>query len=82
MDQSTLEHYSLKLDAFRRSDTQREEMITDILRKYDTLISEYRRKCDDYDNEVVSRRMWQQKEGMAREEVKQSRYATVSGKVS
>lgn len=74
-----MQHYSLKLDAFRRSDNEREAMITDILRKYDKLLSEYQRKCDDYDNEVESRRMWQQKEALARNEVKQSRYAIVSG---
>ena len=78
MDQSTVEHYSLKLDAFRRSDNDREAMIKDVLRKYDILLAEYQRKCDDYDNEVESRRMWQQKEYLARNEVKQSRYATVS----
>ncbi|MBE3045102.1 hypothetical protein IMZ48_21620 [Candidatus Bathyarchaeota archaeon] len=54
-------------------------MIGEILHKYDALLAEYQRKSDDYDNEVESRRMWQSKELMARNEVKESRYARVSG---
>lgn len=77
-----MEHYSSKLEAFRRSDAQREELITDVLRKYDLLLAEYQRKCDDFNNEVESRRMWQQKESLARNEVKQTRYATVSENIT
>lgn len=78
MDQATLQDYSLKLEGFRHSDRLREELITDVLRKYDSLLADFDRKCDDYNNEVESRRMWQQKESLARNEVKQTRYATVS----
>lgn len=79
MDQAVVDHYALKLESFRHVDREREELITELLRKYDVLLTEYRRKSDDYDNEVESRRMWQQKETLARNEVKESRYARVSG---
>lgn len=78
MDQSTIEYYASKLDTFRAIDREREELITEVLRKYDGLLTEYKRKCDDYENEMESRRMWQQKEMIARNEVKESRYARVS----
>lgn len=78
MDQATMERYLLKLESFRKTDTERERLITEVLGEYHTLLAEYQRKCDDYANEVESRRMWQQKESIAREEVKESRYAIVS----
>lgn len=81
MDQSTIEHYTSKLECFRLIDREREELITEALRKYDALLTEYKRKCDDYENEMESRRMWQQKELLARNEVKESRYARVSESV-
>ena len=81
MDQSSIEYYTSKLETFRAIDREREELITEVLRKYDGLLTEYKRKCDDYENEIESRRMWQQKEMLARNEVKESRYARVSENV-
>lgn len=81
MDQSSIEYFTTKLETFRGIDREREELITEVLRKYDGLLTEYNRKCDDYENEMESRRMWQQKELLARNEVKESRYARVSESV-
>ncbi|KAF6845531.1 C-x8-C-x5-C-x3-H type zinc finger protein [Colletotrichum musicola] len=53
-----------QLDAFRQADCSRDQMIRhlkDILVSYDRLQTLYRGKCDDYENERESRRMWQTK---------------------
>ena len=79
MDVSNVEqYYDLKLQEFQRSDEERQALIGTLLRQCAEFQKLYRRNCDDYENEVESRRMWQQKENTARNEVKQLRYATVS----
>jgi len=53
--------YRERLDAFRRSDADREDMVNEVIRKYEELKMQYDEKCDDYHNEVESRRLWQSK---------------------
>lgn len=77
MDQETLNFYTLKLSAFRQADRDRENVLTDLLEKYENLLRQYHQKCDDFNNERESRRMWQQKEVLARKEVIESRHARV-----
>lgn len=66
-----------KMQAYRQADAEREALLVDIIEKYEGLLREYNQKCDDYRNEVESRRMWQQKELAARKEVKDTRQAQV-----
>ncbi|TDZ37070.1 hypothetical protein C8035_v008222 [Colletotrichum spinosum] len=62
MDSSgDLSKYVQQLEVFRHNDFNRDQMIQDILRRYDQLQRQYLEKCDDYSNEVESRRMWQTK---------------------
>lgn len=53
--------YADRLEAFRKSDSERDAMVTEILRNYEELHMKYVEKVDDYNNEVESRRMWQSK---------------------
>ncbi|KAH9828890.1 C-x8-c-x5-c-x3-h type zinc finger protein, partial [Teratosphaeria destructans] len=53
--------YIQRLDAFRKSDAERDALVAEIIQKYDELRAKYEEKCDDYHNEVESRRMWQVK---------------------
>ena len=53
--------YAEKLDGFRRSDEERDALIAEIIRDYEELQLKYAEKCDDFNNEVESRRMWQTK---------------------
>lgn len=53
--------YKERLDRFKKSDAEREDMLEEIIRNYESLKQEYEEKCDDYNNEVESRRLWQNK---------------------
>ncbi|KAF2772936.1 hypothetical protein EJ03DRAFT_286542 [Teratosphaeria nubilosa] len=53
--------YNERLDAFRKSDAERDALVGEIIQKYEELRTKYDEKCDDYHNEVESRRMWQVK---------------------
>lgn len=54
---SYLEH----LEAFQKRQKQDADFITEVIRNYEELQIKYAEKCDDYNNEVASRRMWQSK---------------------
>lgn len=53
--------YAERLEAFRRTDTERDALVAEVIRKYEELELKFAEKCDDYNNEVESRRMWQNK---------------------
>jgi hypothetical protein len=53
------ESYLDRLQAFRESDKERDALVSDLIKKYQDLQTKYDEKCDDYDNEVESRRIWQ-----------------------
>ncbi|KAM0273958.1 hypothetical protein ACHAQH_008101 [Verticillium albo-atrum] len=54
-------HYMSRLAAYRQHDVERDNMIQELIRRTEELERAYYEKCDDYDNEVESRRMWQAK---------------------
>lgn len=54
-------YYSDRLESFRQSDAERDALVTEVIRKYEELQLKFNEKCDDYNNEVESRRMWQAK---------------------
>ncbi|KAK1467184.1 C-x8-C-x5-C-x3-H type zinc finger protein [Colletotrichum melonis] len=56
-----LSAYVQQLELFRRNDYTRDQMIQDLLARHGQLQQAYREKCDDYNNERESRRMWQTK---------------------
>ncbi|OHF03726.1 C-x8-C-x5-C-x3-H type zinc finger protein [Colletotrichum orchidophilum] len=56
-----LSPYMQQLELFRRNDFTRDQMIQDLLARHGQLQQAYRDKCDDYNNERESRRMWQTK---------------------
>jgi len=53
--------YTSRLEGFRRSDSERDAFVAELLRNFQALELKYTEKCDDYNNEVESRRMWQSK---------------------
>jgi DNA repair exonuclease SbcCD ATPase subunit len=53
------DNYSERLQAFRDSDKERDELFGSILKNYQDLQAKYDQKCDDYENEIESRRTWQ-----------------------
>ncbi|GJC80815.1 hypothetical protein ColLi_03653 [Colletotrichum liriopes] len=56
-----LNQYVQQLEIFRRNDFTRDQMIQELLVRHGQLQALFREKCDDYSNEVESRRMWQTK---------------------
>jgi hypothetical protein len=50
--------FPAKMEAFRRSDAERDAMVTELLSSYEELKTKYLEKCDDHSNEVESRRHW------------------------
>ena len=50
--------YMERFEAFRQSDREREAFVADLVQKYQSLQTRYQEKCDDYENEVESRRLW------------------------
>lgn len=53
--------YLERLESFRRSDTERDNMVAEVIEQYRELKLQYDEKCDDYNNEIESRRLWQSK---------------------
>ncbi|KAK5711186.1 hypothetical protein LTR17_018534 [Elasticomyces elasticus] len=58
---STIMDYATRMGTFRKSDNERDAMVTELLQEFEELQLKYTEKCDDYNNEVESRRMWQTK---------------------
>lgn len=71
--------YAERLEAFRKSDAERDEMVAEIIRNYHQLQLQYGEKCDDYNNEVESRRMWQSKAKTSEVALTEQRQASVHG---
>ncbi|KAK3701475.1 hypothetical protein LTR37_015449 [Vermiconidia calcicola] len=53
--------YADRLELFRKNDAERDALVAEVVRNYEELSLKYAEKCDDYCNEVESRRMWQSK---------------------
>lgn len=53
--------YGDRLEAFRKSDAERDALVAEVLRNYEDLQLKYVEKCHDFDNEQESRRLWQGK---------------------
>ena len=53
--------YLDRLEAFRKTDADRDALVAEVIRNYEELQHKYAEKCDDYNNEVQSRRLWQGK---------------------
>ncbi|KAK1994087.1 C-x8-C-x5-C-x3-H type zinc finger protein [Colletotrichum falcatum] len=73
-----LNQYVQQLEIFRRNDFTRDQMIQDLLVRHGQLQALYREKCDDYSNEVESRRMWQTKANNLGQEVSSLKKANES----
>ena len=58
---TTPSSYVDRLEAFRKTDAERDALVAEVIRNYEELQLKYAEKCDDYKNEVESRRMWQSK---------------------
>jgi hypothetical protein len=71
-------HYVSKFEGFRRSDEEREHMVANLLRRFQDLQTEYQKKCSDYENEVNSRRQYQDEVKRARAEISDARKSKVS----
>ncbi|KAK4995103.1 hypothetical protein LTR66_005011 [Elasticomyces elasticus] len=54
--------YQAQLEAFRKSDAERDKLVQELLEQYAKLQADYSDKCNDYENERASRKMWQDKE--------------------
>lgn len=70
--------YAEQLETFKRADTARDVFIQDLLRNYEELQHKYVEKCDDYNNEVESRRMWYRKATSNEQALKEQQKASVS----
>lgn len=66
-----------QLQQFKKNDEARDTLIRDIIRNYEELQLKHREKCDDYSNEVESRRMWQGKAKDHEQALNQQKQASV-----
>jgi hypothetical protein len=66
-----------RLAMFRDVDTRRNEMIAELVLKYEDLHSKYIQLRDDYNNEIESRRMWQNKATAHFRELTETRHSIV-----
>jgi len=69
--------YTERLEAFRKSDADRDDMVSEIIRSYEGLKLQFAEKCDDYNNEVESRRLWQTKARENETALREQRQASV-----
>lgn len=53
--------YASRLEAFRKSDDDRNALVEELIKAYEDLKKKHERLSDDYENEVSSRRMHQSK---------------------
>lgn len=58
-----------KLESFRKADAERDAFVQQMIQSFEELQVKYQRKCDDYENEIESRRMWQGKADAAQRAV-------------
>lgn len=72
------ESYAAQLDAFKKSDAARVTFIDELIRNYEHLTVKYAQKCDDYNNEVESRRMWQNKYSVHEQALTKQKQISVS----
>ena len=72
-------YYSERLEAFRQSDADRDALVAEVIRKYEEIQLKYDEKCDDYNNEVESRRMWQTKAKSHEQALANHKQASVGG---
>lgn len=73
--------YLERLEGFRRSDAARDDMVTELVNKLSHLEAKFNEKCDDYNNEVESRRMWQAKASANERAVTSMKQASVKMKL-
>ncbi|KAF2091568.1 hypothetical protein K490DRAFT_61004 [Saccharata proteae CBS 121410] len=59
-----------RIQAFRRSDQERDSLLQDIVRQFEQLKVAHSEKCTDFENEVHARRRWQQQTQVLEYEVK------------
>ncbi|KAI7285903.1 hypothetical protein KC345_g1484 [Hortaea werneckii] len=53
--------YTERLEGFRKSDAERDALVAELIKNHAALQLKYDEKCEDYNNEVESRRSWQSK---------------------
>ena len=70
-------YYLAQLQAFRRADKDRDDMVADLVIKYEELMLKYRVSQDDLENEVEARRMWKTKADITAKEAGDLRRAAV-----
>lgn len=61
--------YLARLEQFRLSDKARDEMVEELVRKYEEIRHIYEEKCGDYDNEVQARRYWYNESKMLKDQL-------------
>jgi len=71
----TGEQYQQELRRIQQEDHQAH---AHLVYMYKMLLDKYKQKCDDYDNEVESRRMWHRSATESRRQLEQLELATVS----
>lgn len=52
MNGSSTSNYSERLEAFRKSDEERDQLVAELIQKYDELKVKYDERHDDWQNEV------------------------------
>ncbi|KAK3674688.1 hypothetical protein LTR78_005410 [Recurvomyces mirabilis] len=70
--------YAVRLDGFRQSDAERDTMVSELLAAYEKLKIQYTEKCEDYNNEVESRRKYQRDAKRSQLELSEQKQASGS----
>ena len=74
----TLDSYTERLEGFRRSDAERDALVAELIKNHAALQLKYDEKCEDYNNEVESRRSWQSKFRSSEQALNQQKQVSVS----
>lgn len=69
--------YAERLEAFRKSDAERDEMVAEVIKELEKLKVEVAEKTDDLNNEIASRRMWQSKATQSEQALAQHKQVSV-----
>ncbi|KAI6890117.1 hypothetical protein KC325_g109 [Hortaea werneckii] len=77
-DSGALDSYNERLEGFRKSDAERDALVAELIKNHAALQLKYDEKCEDYNNEVVSRRGWQSKFRTSEQALNQQKQVSVS----
>lgn len=72
-----LSRFSARLEGIKKAADERAAFLEEVIKAYDELKLKFDERTDDYNNEVVSRRLWQSKASQSEQALAQHKQASV-----